>query len=453
MRDPDGSVEFQGHRVVRRVDPAAAALPFLRSAAGRALTADRLLVDYAFVDDGTLESPQFPFVSYPYEWCAPQLRAAAALTLELSQRILAAGQELKDASAWNVIFAGCKPLFCDLLSPQPIRRRQWWALGQYARHFVLPLALDRRGLVASHQVFRIGADGIDPRQAAAMLGIRRYLSRTWPLMLRRHQGRGLPADTDLVAPAVDSSYHRRLYEYLDFALGRDDPRRQTSEWSDYTGQRAHYVDAGLNAKRRLVETWMRDIRPSWVLDLGCNTGEFSVMASAGGAQVVAVDKDAECVSRLFLSCRGSESIHPVVADVSDLVGGTGFGGREYPGLGDRLHQKVDCVLALAVLHHLFIGAGVHLATIASLLHDISRDYLIIELVPEDDPLANALARQRGVSIAGRGCAFQLSAFAPYFTSLRREVLPGNGRELHLLQRLPRGAAPPHVPGPAISPHR
>ena len=58
----------------------------------------------------------FPFISYPYEWCFGQLKAAALLTLAVQKRALARDLILRDASAFNVQFVGSRPIFIDTLS-------------------------------------------------------------------------------------------------------------------------------------------------------------------------------------------------------------------------------------------------------------------------------------------------------------------------------------------------
>ena len=66
------------------------------------------------------------FVSYPYEWAFSQLRDAALLTLEVAGRALRRGLSLKDASAFNVQFRGCRPVFIDTLSFEAAREGEPW---------------------------------------------------------------------------------------------------------------------------------------------------------------------------------------------------------------------------------------------------------------------------------------------------------------------------------------
>ena len=137
-------------------------------------------------------------------------------------------------------------------------------------------------------------------------------------------------------------------------------------------------------------------RPRWVLDLGANTGEFTLLAAQHGARVIAVDSDHECIERLYLeTCRSpnyATAIHPVVAQLDDLCGGRGWRGREAPGLVDRLAGQCDIVMMLGLLHHLMLACAIPVGEIAAFAAELSRDTLIVEAVSERDP-KNPTARR------------------------------------------------------------
>ena len=177
MRDPDGTIEFYGERVIRNIHQNSLAKPFLNSESASNLVSAGKVIPYEFTAPGTIESARVPMITYPFEWCDAQIFAAAQLTLEISCEILRAGHELKDASAWNVIFDGSQPLFCDYLSFQPIIMPTWWAFGQYTRHFTLPLAVSQHCGLKPNQIFSTYLDGISPESARKILGPRRYLTR------------------------------------------------------------------------------------------------------------------------------------------------------------------------------------------------------------------------------------------------------------------------------------
>ena len=74
------------------------------------------------------------------------------------------------------------------------------------------------------------------------------------------------------------------------------PRPAASIWSNYESACPSYTSVQQAAKRQFVERALREVHPSRVLDVGSNSGEFSLMAAAAGASVVSIDSDPEMVA-------------------------------------------------------------------------------------------------------------------------------------------------------------
>src|SRR5262245_22028396 len=117
------------------------------------LVAQGLLIDLERVDNGALGAvgenarallrhPRLSFVSYPYEWCFEALKSAALLHLDIQLQALDYDIGLIDASAYNVQFVGCRPIFIDHLSFRPYQEGDYW-LGhsQFLEQFLNPLLL------------------------------------------------------------------------------------------------------------------------------------------------------------------------------------------------------------------------------------------------------------------------------------------------------------------------
>ena len=160
MRDPDGRVAFEGDFVIRHLNEPAGPDHFLRSSLAQQLIDKGLLIPYEWVNESTLRSPKLPVVTLPCEWTSSQFLAAGKLTLELQSYAVNEAWDLKDASAWNVVFDGLRPVFVDLLSFVPLRAKFWPAAGQFARHFILPLLLDQEGGIEARQCFKLWRDGV-----------------------------------------------------------------------------------------------------------------------------------------------------------------------------------------------------------------------------------------------------------------------------------------------------
>lgn len=429
MRDPDGAIEFLAQSVIRRIRFNASARTFLQSNAALSLINTDKLVPFSFTAPDTIESPRVPFVSYPFEWCDAQLHAAAQLTLDLSREIFSSGHELKDASAWNVIFKGNKPVFCDHLSFQLIGSQHWRAFGQFVRHFLLPLVASQQCGLKPHQSFSIYRDGIPPDAARKMLGLKRFLTRHWPLMATSNGI--LQADCDIKPRG--KPLHNNLYVFCQFMLDGVKPRLAESRWADYTETRPHYTNDAATHKYRKIAEWLDSIQPACVVDLGCNTGEFTVLSAKTGADVIAVDMDHDSVQTLFRSHASSTAINPLVTNLADMVGGRGWCGDEFPPLMRRLQKHADMLLMLALIHHLMISEGVYLNKIAQMAANITREHLIIELLDESDPMVVDLCHQRKRDPKDFSVPALLTAFGQYFDIVSSYLIPNTSRTLWLLK--------------------
>ncbi len=431
MRDPLGSITLEPTKVRRNLYQALPHDHFLHDEASTKMVAAGQLVPFQFVTDKEIISPRIPFVSYPHEWCDAQLLDAAELTLTLSEDALSVGHELKDASAWNVIFDGCKPLFCDHLSFQKISEKRWWAFAQYIRHFVLPLCLAKYRLLNAKDSFKINRDGIDPDLARSLMGLKRFATRYWMLMLKP---RGSVIEKKSTESYNNSSYHKNLYKTTRWFLGGvRNVHQQRSVWNNYTEERDHYTDSASDVKFQTVKTWLVRLSPQWVIDLGCNTGEFSKLAASAGSRVVAIDLDHESVQKLYLANKG-EQIYPVIANLEDLSGGRGWGGDEFPGLLTRLDNFGDLVLMLAVVHHLAISSSVPYDRIAEIAASLTKRYLIIELLDSTDPLTQHLAAQRNRQASEFSLSAQRAAFDRHFNTVEIISIPDSSRQLFLMEK-------------------
>ena len=127
--------------------------------------------------------------------------------------------------------------------------------------------------------------------------------------------------------------------------------------------------------------------------MGANTGRYSRIAADAGYRVVALDIDPAAVERGYRAIRadGRTDIMPMLGDVTDPSPGLGWDNTERSRLLDRV--DADVVLALALVHHLAIGANVPLPMIASLFAQLA-PHAIVEFVPKEDAMVQRLLATR-----------------------------------------------------------
>jgi SAM-dependent methyltransferase len=387
-------------------------------------------------------------ITYPYEWSISMLADAGVQTLDLQMRLLQAGYSLKDATAYNIQFVSGRPRFIDVSSIEcPNRLDLWIALGQFEQMFVFPLLLCRRLGWDLRSYFLANLGGRDVEQVARGFS---WFQRLWPellldvtlpVLLSRWAGGGGRAQREkLEKPRTNTGPQlanlRRLRSKITKLAAKYKPR---GIWANYT-RICNYDDEAERAKKRLVQEFFETTNPKSVVDLGCNTGDYSRLAAACGAQVIAADADHDAVEVLYRRLRETPApIQPMVIDLCNPSPGVGYMNRERAPFLERIHG--DCVLALALLHHLLVSGNLSLDAARDLLFAVTRRDLILEFVPTDDDMFLRLLQLRVNLFEGLTLDKVREVFCERFRLLKEEPVPGSKRTLLFMRRADRGNDP------------
>ena len=318
-------------------------------------------------------------------------------------------------------------------------------MGQFARHFLFPLLASRRRGLRGHEVFSMWRDGMAAQTARQLFGRGLYLTRYGSLLLgegasggTRHSTLADKLQQDAKATAGTLSFRNGLHSALEWMLAGVAPRslRDTQAgWACYEQDRPHYGGDSLQRKRETIAGWLSHLAPGWVLDLGCNTGEFSRMAGQMGAQVVALDADHGSIERLYRETPAGTCLYPLVARLDDIGAGRGWAGTEHTGLAQRLAGRFDLVMMLALVHHLAIGAAIPMDEVARFAAGCTCDALIVEFIDESDPQLVSLCAQRERQTEEFSVDRQRAAFLAAGLRIAAEVnLTPASRTLALLRR-------------------
>ena len=415
-----------------------------------ALTDSHLLIRHEEVDVEPAEPDAYRilrpdpvrFVSYPYEWSFSELRDAALTTLRVQSIAMDHGMSLRDASAYNVQFHHGRPTLIDTLSFEAIPEgRPWIAYRQFCQFFLAPLALMSYRDVRLGRLLRDHVDGL-PLDLAVRLLPRRARLRP-PLLLhlflharsqRRHQRDTSPAEDR--APRMSSRALRGLLDSLRNAIEGLKTPTASAGWSTYDDETEHYGSEATGAKEAAVETFIEQVGPRVVWDLGANVGRFSRLASSRGIETVAFDLDPDCVEATYRRVRAEDDGHllPLVLDLADPSPAIGWANEERMTLAQR--GPADLCLALALIHHLAIGNNVPLPRIAGFLAEISR-WAVVEFVPKDDEKVSLLLFNREDVFTDYTVDGFERAVAPWFEIEQRAPVTGTARVLYLLRRWER----------------
>lgn len=398
-------------------------------------------------DFHVVEHERVWFASYPYEWPPEMLYAAGELTLELAQTMLDDSFGLKDATPYNVLFSGTKPVFVDVLS---FEKRtpgdpRWLPYGQFVRMFLLPLLMSKEFGTSAAQIFLSHRDGLEPEEV--------YPHTAWLQRLRSPclttvslpvwlGNRAKATDKQLYAPRLLPSPEKAAFilrsqlRRAQKLLRSTQPiEEKNSTWSDYT-KTLSYTSDEIGLKTQLVRKWLSGSQPGSVLDVGCNTGHFSQIAAEAGARVVAIDLDPVVVGMTWRRAVANQlNILALVVNLAWPTPALGWRNREYPGFLERASGLFDTVMMLAVVHHLLVTERIPLSEIVDLCDRLTTGNLIIEYVSKDDEMFIRLTRGREALHADFTQESFEAAFSRKFAIVDKTPVKGNFRWLYLLQKI------------------
>lgn len=460
FRDRNSRVVITDDAVLRALSPegaggwdALAATPLLDILVSRGDLIATKEVDLAALSGATdllpsgvtrvLEHERVPFISYPYEWTFSMLQDAALLQLDLGIAAVDEGLILKDATPYNVQFAGAGPVFIDVGSFEKIPEGlPWVGYRQFCMLYLYPLLFQAHKDIPFHPWMRGSIDGIQPIDAIKAFSLRDRLRRgvflhtSLHARLDRRANKSGPGDADApkktrhVKPEAVKAHMasmRRLVSKLRWKAGE-------TSWSGYR-QDNTYSDDDDKGKQAFVSEVVAAERPTLTWDMGCNDGAYSRLAAGNSDRVVAFDFDHATVEALYRSLReeGSTRILPLVGNLADPSPGLGWRGLERRTLADR--GAPDLMLALALIHHVSISANIPIAEFLSWVRDLGST-LLIEFPRRTDPMVRALLanKQEGANLDYELDNFELE-LGRRFSVERREELPSGDRVLYLARPL------------------
>lgn len=455
FRDPAGTLHRFPDRILRSVEPAAAKdlEDFLATPAARDAIEDGQLVRSVPVPPSEFpelgashlwEHERISFPSFPYEWPPEMLHAAGSLTLDLAEAALAEGFGLKDATPYNILFRGGRPVFVDVLS---FERRDpldstWMAYGQFVRTFLLPLMANRYFGLPLDRILMGQRDGIEPETLYRWSGFWRRLTPpflglvTLPKWMGgsgvtpayRSKPAASPEQARFVLGGLLRSCRRQLNSLAPAVI-------KDSTWSGYLDRKSLYSPAQLEQKEAFVREALDMARPGTVLDVGANEGRFSALAARSGAEVVAIDLDPAVTGTVWRVCsRENLNVLPLVVDLTRPTPAVGWRNQECPSFLDRAREGFDLVLMLAVVHHMLVTERIPLEELLAVADELSREYVVIEFVAPPDEMFQRIVRGRDELYSHVSPAWFEAAALSRFELVRSTRIDGLNRWLYLFRR-------------------
>ena len=346
-----------------------------------------------------LEHPRLPFISYPYEWSFSALQAAALLHLDIQLAALKKDVTLTDATAYNIQFVGPKPIFIDSLSFRRYTDGEYWAgHRQFFEQFVNPLLLRSVVGIPHNAWYRGALEGISAEDLSHVLPWTSRLS--WNVLtnvflqarLQRMSSSGNAIEKAKARKLPRIGFEQILHGLRKWIAGLEPKTSGKTVWEDYASNNS-YADEEVVNKRNFITDFVSETKPQLILDIGCNTGDYSAVALENGAGLaIGFDFDHGALDYGFRRAR-RESLNflPLHLDAANPSPSQGWLQVERQGFQER--AKGDAVMGLALIHHIAIAKNLPLVQVIGWLVDMAPQG-VIEFVPKTDPMVQRLLQIR-----------------------------------------------------------
>ena len=388
-----------------------------------------------------IQPDEIPFISYPYEWSFGALKDAALLTLKIHRRAMTYDLILKDASAYNIQFQNGRPVLIDTLSFDFYSEgKAWGAYGQFCRHFLAPLLLMAYKDIRLNKLLSLFIDGVPLDLADKLLKPNLFKNafawqhiRLHAKSIAKHETAGRGGKNLNIK--ISRKSHLALINSLIRGTENLKLKNVETEWGDYYAH-TNYTQEASGDKARIVSEFLNLIKPKITYDFGANDGTYSKLALNFNSQVVAFDIDPVATERNYQAVKKSnETMLPLILDLTNPSPAIGFANKERVSTGERIllssaRLAPDCIMALAVIHHLAISNNLPLEMIAEWLAGLCKN-LIIEFVPKDDSQVQILlATRRDIFPDYNMLKFE-EIFSKYFNLVKRESVKNSQRVIYL----------------------
>lgn len=373
--------------------------------------------------DLVLKHRKVEFISYPHEWCASMLKDAALLHIQLSIDLLSHNLFLKDAHPWNILFENHTPILVDItsiVSKKLIQEEEYLhantlfkdadpdtRLSQlhkeifermYIPYFINPLLgytygqpskisklIEKTTLNASTSTIRL-ADCLPSFKKSTLKKLPEKITKT--VNIYKSQRNLKKAINNLITKKDTFAFHQEIYNAV---KKLEIPIRNTgySNYYNLKGENNSWSNQkDWNDKQKTMYKALNTPETHTVLDVACNTGWFAVLAEKAGKRVVAFDIDAGCIEILYKQIKNERlNILPLILDFTRL---TSNRYSIYDGklvlINAAQRLRADSVIALGIIHHLILGAGLSFKQVLDSLTALSKKQIILEFIDKNDAM-------------------------------------------------------------------
>ena len=380
---------------------------------------------------------QIQFQSYPFEWSFTQCRKAILAFLKINQIALKYGMILKDATPYNFYLKGGKAILFDTSSFIFFNNNDsWLAYRQFCESFFAPLALMKYNGASWAKLYMSSLRGLPMKFVSHQLPNKSWLNISCLVHIHLHAKyeRKKALEGQKIKGLSIKQLDQLLQMFTDSIKSWKIAFTFPDKWINYYENDIESPEY-LKDKQEIVAQWLGKTKPKSVIDLGANTGLFSMIASDIAENVIALEFDETCVDKIEsqIQKKKLQNITTLVSDLSETSPSLGMLNQEYQSLMKR--GKSEMVLGLALIHHLCIGKNLSLNHVAELFSNLSSKYAIVEFIPKEDEKVKLLLSSREDIFSNYHLNNLLNSFSQYFELVSEIKIEKSNRILLLWKKI------------------
>jgi hypothetical protein len=369
-------------------------------------------------------------VSYPFEWSANMFKDAILLHLKLNIDLDKYDLCLKDSLPNNIVFNYNKPVFVDFLSivkKQDLQNEKW--LGNQKKYNDLRMEIFEQMMVPFMIIPLIAYAQNKPNLARNLLqnkacnaggqtpkfeDLNIYLDKlNKPSLTKKIRNFLKKKKTEInndIENLIEHILNIKNYNFIEFCqktislIEKIDVSPPASNYDSYYESKKENFNFNdksnwKNKQNVVYDSITANDEIETILDLGANTGWFSMLGESLNKKVIAVEIDESSIDKIYkeslkknlniLALQGSfldiekEKFGDILTD--EVYKKQNF--KEIP-IFSSMKSRIssDLVLCLALSHHLILGEGIDIKVLVKQLSEITNKTLVLEHIELDDEL-------------------------------------------------------------------
>jgi hypothetical protein len=170
-----------------------------------------------------------------------------------------------------------------------------------------------------------------------------------------------------------------------------------------------------------------------VLDLGCNQGQYSLLAADFGLSAVATDFDEVALIKLQARHK-SGRISVGLLNICQPTPSIGWNNNEQRSFLEKGREHFDLVLCLGLIHHILLVERIPFESICDFLTGLTKQYLLVEWVDAEDEKFQEISLYSQDLVPSLSCQNFELVFEKIFKIIAKNPLRNAKRILYLFEK-------------------